>query len=120
MSTDTHHIEISLNTRRHRVIHQGVTFADTHAALTLFETGHDPVHYFPRADVNMARLSKSTHTSHCPFKGDATYYHLLTEDGPIENAVWSYEQPKEGVVQIKSYLAFYPSRVDRIDETAGT
>jgi uncharacterized protein (DUF427 family) len=120
MSTDTHHIEISLNTRRHRVIHQGVTFADTHAALTLIETGHDPVHYFPRADVNMARLSKSTHTSHCPYKGDATYYHLLTEDGPIENAVWSYEQPKDGVVQIKSYLAFYPSRVDRIDETAGT
>ena len=120
MSTDIHHIEISLNTRRHRVIHQGVTFADTHAALTLIETGHDPVHYFPRADVNMARLSKSTHTSHCPYKGDATYYHLLTEDGPIENAVWSYEQPKDGVVQIKSYLAFYPSRVDRIDETAGT
>jgi uncharacterized protein (DUF427 family) len=119
MSTDTHHIEISLNTRRHRVIHQGVTFADTHAALTLIETGHDPVHYFPRADVNMARMSKSTHTSHCPYKGDATYYHLLTEDGPIENAVWSYEQPKAGVEKIKSYLAFYPSRVDRIDETAG-
>ena len=119
MSTDTHHIEISLNTRRHRVIHQGVTFADTHAALTLIETGHDPVHYFPRADVNMARMSKSTHTSHCPYKGDATYYHLLTEEGPIENAVWSYEQPKAGVEEIKSYLAFYPSRVDRIDETAG-
>jgi len=120
MSTDTHHIEISLNTRRHRVIHQGVTYADTHAALTLIETGHDPVHYFPRSDVNMARLTKSAHTSHCPFKGDATYYHLLTEDGPVENAVWSYEQPKEGVAKIKSYLAFYPSRVDRIDETAGT
>ena len=120
MSTDTHHIEISLNTRRHRVIHQGVTFADTRAALTVIETGHDPVHYFPRTDVNLARLSKSTHTSHCPYKGDATYYHLLTEDGPVENAVWSYEQPKEGVAQIKNYLAFYPSRIDLIDETAGT
>jgi uncharacterized protein (DUF427 family) len=120
MNAETHHIEISLNTRRHRVIHQGVTFADTHAALTLAETGHDPVHYFPRADVNMARLAKSTHTSHCPYKGDATYYHLLTEDGPVENAVWSYEQPMANVARIKSYLAFYPSRVDRIDETSGT
>ena len=63
MNTDTHHIEISLNTRRHRVIHQGVTFADTHAALTLTESGYDPVHYFPRTDVNTARLAKSTHTS---------------------------------------------------------
>ena len=43
-----------------------------------------------------------------------------TEDGPVENAVWSYEQPMERVAQIKSYLAFYPTRVDRIDETAGT
>ena len=120
MNAETHRIEISLNTRRHRVIHQGVTFADTHAALTLVETGHDPVHYFPRADVNMARLSKSTHTAHCPYKGDATYYHLLTEDGPIEDAVWSYEQPMPNVAQIKCYLAFHSSRVDRIDETSGT
>ncbi|MGA7812356.1 DUF427 domain-containing protein [Caballeronia sp.] len=120
MNTGTHHIEISSNTRRHRVIHQGVTFADTHAALILTETGHDPVRYFPRADVNMARLAKSTHTSHCPFKGDATYYHLLTEDGPVENAVWCYEDPFKNVAQIKGYLAFYPSRVDRIDETSGT
>ena len=119
MNTDTHHIGITLNTRRHRVIHQGVTFADTHAALTLAETGCDPVHYFPRADVNMARLAKSTHTSHCPFKGDATYYHLLTEDSHIENAAWSYEQPTSQTTQIKCYMAFQPTRVDRIDETSG-
>lgn len=120
MNTDTHHIDIALNTRRHRVIHQGVTFADTHAAYTLAETGYDPVHYFPRADVNMARLAKSSHTSHCPFKGDATYYHLLTEDGHIENAAWSYEEPTHLAAQIKCYMAFHPTRVDRIDETSGT
>jgi uncharacterized protein (DUF427 family) len=120
MNTDTHHIEISTNGRRFRVIHQGVTFADTRESLTLAETGLPPVQYFPRADVNMARLSKSAHTSHCPFKGDATYYHLLTEDGPVENVVWSYENPFDQVAQIKCYLAFDPSRVDRIDETSGT
>jgi uncharacterized protein (DUF427 family) len=122
MNTDTHQsahrIEITPNGRRCRVIHQGVTYADTHASLTLGETGLPPVHYFPRADVNMARLERSIHTSHCPFKGDATYYHLLTEDGPVENAAWSYEQPIEGAAQIKGYLAFYASRVDRIDETS--
>ncbi|KIG03988.1 DUF427 domain-containing protein [Caballeronia concitans] len=124
MSTDlndghaTHRIEIAPNARRCRVIHQGVTYADTHASLTLTETGHENVHYFPRADVNMARLERSIHTSHCPFKGDATYYHLLTEDGAVENAVWSYESPFDAVMQIKGYLAFYPSRVDRIDETS--
>jgi uncharacterized protein (DUF427 family) len=122
MNADTQHtahrIEITLNPRRARVIHQGVTYADTHESLTLAESGLPPVLYFPRGDVNMARLARSEHTSHCPFKGEATYYHLLTEDGPVEDAVWSYENPIDGAEQIKGFLAFYPSRVDRIDVTS--
>jgi uncharacterized protein (DUF427 family) len=125
MSTDlndgheaAHRVEIRPNARRCRVIHQGVTYADTHTALTLVETGHDDTHYFPRADVNMARLERSIHKTQCPFKGEATHYHLLTEDGPVENAAWSYEAPHDSAGQIKGYLAFYRSRVDRIDETS--
>ncbi|BCF87441.1 MULTISPECIES: DUF427 domain-containing protein [Paraburkholderia] len=113
-----HTISITANRHRVRVIHQGVTFADTHAGFTLCETGCPDVFYFPRADVNMARLERSTHTSQCPFKGEASYYHLRTEDETIENAVWSYENPLERVKQIAGYLAFYASRVDRIDQTS--
>ncbi|MFT4065009.1 DUF427 domain-containing protein [Paraburkholderia sp.] len=113
-----HTIVIRNNGHRVRVIHGGVTMADTQAALTLSETGLPDVFYFPREHVNMARLERSTHTSHCPFKGDASYFHLRTEDGLIENAVWSYEEPLEQVTQIKGYLAFYTSRVDRIDQTS--
>ena len=113
-----HQVVIRDNTHRVRVIHGGVTMADTHAALTLSETGLADVFYFPREHVNMARLERSAHTSHCPFKGDACYYHLHTEDGVIENAVWSYETPLEQVGRIKGYLAFYASRVDRIDQTS--
>lgn len=117
-STGGHTITISGNHHRVRVIHGGVTMADTQAALTLTETGLPDVFYFPREHVNMARLERSTHTSHCPFKGEASYFHLRTEDGVIENAVWSYETPLEPVMQIKGYLAFYASRVDRIDQTS--
>ncbi|RAS37878.1 DUF427 domain-containing protein [Paraburkholderia bryophila] len=113
-----HTISIVGNSHRVRMIHGGVTMADTQAGLTLSETGLPDVFYFPRADVNMARLERSTHTSHCPFKGDASYFHLRTEDGLIENAVWSYETPLEPAQQIKGYLAFYASRVDRIDQTS--
>lgn len=113
-----HRIEIAPNRRRVRVIHFGVTVADTQAALTLSETGLPDVFYFPSADVNMARLERSTHTSHCPHKGDASYFHLRTENGVVENAVWSYETPFEAVRQIRGYLAFYASRVDRIDQTS--
>jgi uncharacterized protein (DUF427 family) len=113
-----HGIEITPNGRRCRVIHQGVTYADTHASLTLIETGTENVPHFPRADVNMARLERSIHTSHCPLKGEAPHYHLLTEEGAVENAAWSYEAPLDAAAQIKGYLAFYGSRVDRIDETS--
>ncbi|MFC0398366.1 DUF427 domain-containing protein [Paraburkholderia rhizosphaerae] len=114
----TPHVSISRNQHRVRVIHQGVTVADTQSALTLAETGLPDVFYFPRADVNMARLERSTHSSRCPHKGDASYFHLRTEDGIVENAAWSYEAPIDGAVQIKGYLAFYASRVDRIDQTS--
>ncbi len=113
-----HRLDIAVNRRRVRVIHQGVTMADTQAALTLAETGLPEVFYFPRGDVNMARLERSSHTSHCPFKGEASYFHLRTEDGLVENAVWCYENPLDAAQRIKGYLAFYASRVDRIDQTS--
>ncbi|QGZ62244.1 DUF427 domain-containing protein [Paraburkholderia acidisoli] len=114
-----HRIDIVANRHRVRVIHGGITVADTLAALTLSETGYPDVFYFPRADVNMARLERSERTSHCPHKGDATYFHLHTEDGGrIEDAVWSYEAPLDAVRGIEGYLAFHASCVDRIDQTS--
>jgi uncharacterized protein (DUF427 family) len=118
MTSELHRIEIVPNRHRVRVIHYGVTVADSLHALTLRETGLPDVTYFPRGDVNMARLKHSDHTSFCPYKGQASYFHLQTEDGLVEDAVWSYESPLDTVVAIKGYLAFYASRVDRIDQTS--
>ena len=117
-NVEDHRIDIEPNRHRVRVIHYGVTVADTHRALTLRETGLPDVVYFPRADVNMARLKHSDHTSDCPYKGRASYFHLQTEDGIVENAAWSYEDPLDKAAAIKGYLAFYASRVDRIDQTS--
>ncbi|TKC89769.1 DUF427 domain-containing protein [Trinickia terrae] len=113
-----HRIEIVPNRHRVRVIQYGVTIADTVRGLTLSETGLPDVVYFPREDVNMTRLMRSDHTSYCPYKGHASYFHLQTEDGTVENAVWSYEDPLDTTAAIKGYLAFYASRVDRIDQTS--
>jgi uncharacterized protein (DUF427 family) len=113
-----HRIDIVANRHRVRVIHGGITVADTLAALTLLETGYPEVVYLPRADVNMARLERSSRTSRCPYKGEASYFHLRTEDGRVEDVAWSYEAPLEGANSIKGYLAFYASRVDRIDQTS--
>ena len=82
-----HRIEIEPNRHRLRVIHCGITIADTSRGLTLKETGLPDVFYFPREDVNMSRLRRSDSASHCPYKGDACYFHLLTEvDGPVIDA----------------------------------
>ncbi|CAG9236432.1 conserved hypothetical protein [Paraburkholderia tropica] len=113
-----HRIEIVVNRHRVRVIHGGITIADTLAALTLSETGAIDTWYFPRADVNMARLERSTRTTPCPHKGEAVYYHLRTEDGRIDDAAWSYETPPDTVREIAGYLAFDAGRVDRIDQTS--
>ncbi|MCF7696489.1 DUF427 domain-containing protein [Mycetohabitans rhizoxinica] len=117
-SSDEHPITIVSNPHRVRVIQQGVTYADTLHALTLHETGLAPVQYLPRADVNMARLTRSAHRTHCPHKGDASYFHLRTEDGIVENAAWSYEEPFDALVSIAGYIAFYPDRVDQIEQTS--
>ncbi|MEX3956778.1 DUF427 domain-containing protein [Trinickia sp. EG282A] len=114
-----HRVEIAANQHRLRVIHGGITLADTSRGLTLMETGEPVVFYFPREDVNMSRFERSDHTTRCPYKGVATHFHLLTEEeGKVENAAWSYEAPLGAAARVKGYVAFYPSLVDRIDQTS--
>ena len=72
--------------------------------------------YIPRADAAMEALTRSDHASHCPYKGDASYFSISAGGKTAENAVWSYEQPFPAMRQIKDHLAFYPSRVDSIEE----
>ena len=99
---------------RVRVTFNGELIADSRDAIVLHEGSYPPVYYLPRKDVQMDRLVRSSHRTHCPFKGDASYFSL--KDGP-ENAVWSYEQPYDEVGVIKDHLAFYPDKVEISPET---
>ncbi|WP_323122434.1 DUF427 domain-containing protein [Burkholderia alba] len=111
-------IEIVPNRHRIRVIHHGITYADSTGALTLKQAGLPDVHYLPRSDINMSRLVPSGQTAHREPAGQASYFHLQTEDGVVENAAWSYEEPPEAAHGIRRYIAFHAERVDRIDETS--
>ena len=99
---------------RVRITFNGEVVADSRDAVRLDEGDYPPVYYLPRKDVKMERLIRTSHTTHCPHKGDATYY-SLSNGRTARNAVWSYEQPLEGVSAIKEHLAFYPDKVDAID-----
>ncbi len=89
----------------------GAVIGESNQALELVEGDMAPVIYFPRGDIAMAFLDKSETTSHCPYKGDAQYYTIMAKSGPITDAVWSYEDPKDATGQIKGYLAFYTNKV---------
>jgi uncharacterized protein (DUF427 family) len=113
-----HPIAISPNANRVRVSFAGTVIADTTRALTLKEASYPPVFYIPRADTKMELLTPTAHASHCPYKGDASYFSIATGGKTAENAVWSYATPFPAMAEIKEYLAFYPSRVEKIEESA--
>jgi uncharacterized protein (DUF427 family) len=99
---------------RVRVTLKGEVIADSRNAIEMKEGTYPAAYYFPRADVNMQRLRRTSHGSHCPYKGDASYFSIV--DGP-QNAVWSYEQPYDEMRDIQDLLAFYPTKVDAIAVT---
>jgi len=95
----------------------GEVVADTRHALELRESTYPAVLYIPRGDARMAHYAKTAHTTHCPYKGDASYFDLVAGGASAANAVWSYEEPYPAMAAIKGHLAFYPQHV-QIERTA--
>ena len=109
--TSDREITLAAGPQRLRIVVHGQTIADSTNTLVLFETRHADVHYFPRADVNMDFLLRTDHHTHCPFKGDASYWSIEVAGDTLENAAWSYEEPFQDVSEIKEYISFYMDRV---------
>jgi uncharacterized protein (DUF427 family) len=106
-----HPIAIAYNPRRVQVEYMGHVIADTRRALALAEAGYKPVLYLPREDVDMSFLSRTDRSTHCPYKGEASYFTIVRDGEFAENAVWTYEDPYPAMAQIKNRLAFYPNKV---------
>ncbi|QFT93555.1 hypothetical protein FIU86_11945 [Roseovarius sp. THAF9] len=87
----------------------GAVLVESRNALVLAEEGLNDVIYFPREDIAMAFLDESDHRTTCPHKGEAGYFSIVTKSKTLENAAWSYEDPKSDVARIKDHLAFYSS-----------
>ena len=113
----SHPITVTPTKGRVQVTLGGQVIADSTRALTLQEASYPAVQYIPREDAKMDAFVRSTHKTHCPFKGDASYFSLKAGTKVAENAVWSYEAPFPSVAAIAGHLAFYPDRVDSIAVT---
>lgn len=97
-----------------RVVFNGETIAQSVDAITLREGDYSPMFYIPRGDVRTEVLQSTNHSTHCPFKGDASYWTVTVGGKTSDNAVWSYELPFDEVAEIKDHMAFYPNRMDEI------
>jgi uncharacterized protein (DUF427 family) len=113
-----HPITVASNPGRVVVRVAGRVIADTRAALTLREANYPPVQYIPRRDVDMTALARTATRTYCPYKGEAAYFSIPAGGERSVDAIWTYEAPYDAVAEIKDHLAFYPNRVDAIDEHA--
>jgi len=111
-----HSVSANPSSAHVKVMLGGEVIADTREAVELHEsmgqgkkTLAPVVYYIPRKDVKMDRLVRSAHQTHCPFKGDASYFSVA---GGPENAVWSYETPYDEMLAIRERLAFYPDKFE--------
>jgi uncharacterized protein (DUF427 family) len=110
-----HPISVTPTAGRVVVTIGGQVVADSRNALTLQESTYPAVQYVPIADVDAAVLERSTTESYCPFKGEASYYSILTDGAKAVDAVWEYRDPYDAVATIRDHVAFYPDRVDAIE-----
>lgn len=110
-----HPITITPNPRRVRVTAGDIVIAETTKALTLKEAKYPAVQYVPRQDANMALLERTDRVTHCPYKGDASYYSVKADGKTLDNAIWTYDAPFPAMTEISGHLAFYPDKV-KIEE----
>jgi uncharacterized protein (DUF427 family) len=109
---ESHPITIDRAPGNVRVMFEGHGIADGEDVVVLREANYPPVYYFSRDDVEMAFLRRTEKVTHCPYKGDASYFTIYRDGQIIENAVWSYEDPYAAVSAIAGRVAFYPEHVE--------
>jgi uncharacterized protein (DUF427 family) len=98
--------------RRVRAEFAGRTVLDTTGGFLLHETGLPPRLYVPETDLDASAFVPSDHTTHCPFKGDATYRTLTVGDRVVENALWAYPDPKPEAPWLAGYASLYWAAAD--------
>ncbi|MGR3504050.1 DUF427 domain-containing protein [Pseudaestuariivita sp.] len=94
----------------------GAVIGESTNALELTEGDMPFVIYFPRGDLAMAFLEPTDHTTTCPHKGTASYFSIMTKSQTLENAAWSYEDPKDNVSEIKDHVAFFPGEYVTVEK----
>ncbi len=110
MAVPTHYAEYHPSEVKLELKYGNQTLASSHRAVRLeeFHQEYDflPVYYFPKEDVQMELFTPNKHETHCPIKGEASYWDYKSKDKSLENAAWAYQTPKKGAEEIDGLMAF--------------
>ncbi len=112
-------IRIEANPYRVRAMFAGHVIADTKGALTVYELGKSPVHFFPAKDVETGFMGKTAHSSHDDSLGEACCYTLVMEGEILENAVCAYDSPAPGAEALRGYMSFAEDHFEVYELNAG-
>lgn len=110
-----HKVRESRVDKRIQVAVDGKIIADSDDVIEVDEDGHPSRYYFPREDVQMDRLERSDTVSECPFKGQASYFHVNADGKRLDDAVWTYEAPYDEHAALRDRLAFYHDKTPAIE-----
>ncbi|TIV99799.1 MAG: DUF427 domain-containing protein [Mesorhizobium sp.] len=88
-----------------------VVVARSTRARLLSEPPYPAVFYIPFDDIDFGKLARTEHSTHCPYKGDASYWSVLPAGESGKDAMWAYEQPFDEMTEIRDHGAFYTSKV---------
>jgi uncharacterized protein (DUF427 family) len=85
-----------------KAIWNGATIAESSATRVI-----EGNHYFPPESVNRDLLQPSDKHTTCPWKGKASYYHVVVNGQTNKDAAWYYPEPKPAASEIQNYVAFW-------------
>jgi uncharacterized protein (DUF427 family) len=105
-------VDILASSRHVRVEIDGVTVADSHRPVILFETGLPPRHYLPMSDVRLDLMTPTDTQTRCPYKGTASYWSVTTPQGRHDDIVWGYRTPLPESQKVAGLVCFYNEKVD--------
>lgn len=108
-----HRLLMTLFPRRVRAEVAGHTVFDTVDGGLVHESNLLPVLYVPTTDLDTSVFVRTEHTTHCPFKGDASYWSIHVGDRRLENVAWDYQWPLPDAQWLFGRVAFHPDRLDR-------
>ena len=109
-----HKIEYQPSSQHVQVLVDGVTVADTNNSLFVHETGHPLRYYIPQADLDMQFFTAIDKQTHCPYKGDASYYNVVVNNETYAGIAWTYAEPIADAAQLQGTVGFWPEKDERI------